>query len=360
MSALNIPRRTLIDVIPTKIFLCGMVTAFCLLIILSEGLSRWVIRSGFLYSRMNPVVDVTSRPETLDRLRWGSAQPNSLYLLGDSVLGPTAMTQKRLPDSRSNSLSHRLDLLARSSRACAVNLGCDGLLLTDIEALSEYLGQGKPKSVLLILNFRMFAPEFESGKTSVSRPYLNLHEVPGDSAARIESFLLRHSALFRVTRLLRTLWYQPSQKDFFQRIFESILHLESDPDIQQAALVMKVAPYYPSRVWDLNGAPFQSLEKTLSNLRLLHIPVMVVLTPQNPSFFGKRFDLVSFETNRRLLRAFLQKRQDPGLHYFDWAAHYPPNDFLDHCHLTPEGNARYASDLWAVLQGGPSQESTHE
>lgn len=356
----DIPRRALIVILPTRNFLLGMLASLGLFLLMGEGLCRWVTNTGFLYDRMNPVVDITSRPETMDRLRWGSDQPQPLYLLGDSVLGPTAMTQKRLPDSRSNSLSHHLDLLARSSGACAVNLGCDGLLLTDIEALTEYLGQGGPKRVLLLLNFRMFAPEFESGKTSVSRPYLNLHEVPVDSAARIESFLLRHSALFRVTRLLRTLWYQPSQKDFFQRILENTLHLESDPDIQQAALVMKVTPYYPSKTWDPKGAPFQSLERVISNLRTHHIPVMVVLTPQNPSFFGKRFDLASFDANRRLLQTFFQKGQAHGFRYLDWATHYPPTDFLDHCHLTAEGNARYAKDLWNVLQTVSPPEPTHE
>jgi hypothetical protein len=270
------------------------------------------------------------------------------------------MTQKRIPKARQLTLARQLNVLAQSTDACAVNLGSDGLLLPDMEALSQYLDRGKPQSVLLLLNFRMFAPEFESGINSLSRPFLNSHDVPSDDTSRAESFLLRHCTLFRVTRLLRTMWYEPSQKDFFQRILENVLRLQSDPDIQQAALVMKMAPYYPSKNWDLQGAPLQSLGKALQNLRGLHIPITVVLTPQNPSFFGSRFDFAAYNANRRILASVLQKYLGSDIHYFDWADHFPPQDFLDHCHLTPDGNAQLALDLWSVLKTDQPSESSHE
>jgi hypothetical protein len=337
-----------------------MLIAFGTMLLVAEGACRWAITTGFLYSHMNPVVEVTSRPEVLDRLHWGASQKNPLYLFGDSVLGPTAMTQKRIPGARRFTLSRQVDLLAESNGACAVNLGSDGLLLPDIEALSQYLEKGKPQSVLLLLNFRMFAPEFESGKTAYSRPFLSLRNPPPDSASRAESFLLRHWVLFRVTRLLRTLWYEPSQKDFFQRILENTLHLESDPDIQQAALVMKAASFYPSKSWDPQGAPLQSLDRVLQNLSRLHIPITVVLTPQNPTFLGKRFDRSSFTANRLTLRKLLQKHLGPDLQYLDWADRYPSQTFLDHCHLTPDGNAQLARDLWSVLKIKPTPETSHE
>lgn len=329
-------------------FLLAAAGAFLVSVFSAEGLCRWAESSGFLFKRMNPIVDLTSRSEVVERLQWGAAQPHALFLFGDSVLGPTAMMQARVRGARNSTLAAGLQDEAAQNGATAVNLGADGLLLTDIESLTRGMKETRPEGVLLVLNFRMFAPEFEGGETSRSRPYLDAALPPKDLSARIEDGLLRHSALFRTTRLLRTLWYHPSQKEFFQRILEDLLRLRSDEDMQRAALVMKTTPYYPSTSWNPDGAPLRALQKTMENLRALGIPVLVVLTPQNGAFLEGRFDPRAFDLNRALLERTLRPYLGSRARYLDWSSHLDRKDFLDHCHLTPDANRRLAADLWSA------------
>ena len=82
------------------------------------------------------------------------------------------------------------------------------------------------------------------------------------------------------------------------------------------------------------------------------IPVTVILTPQNQKFLGSYLDKPSFSWNRKTLAAFMKPYANRGVAYQDWADLSPPGLFLDHCHLTPEGNQRYAGDLAQILRGG--------
>jgi hypothetical protein len=162
-----------------------------------------------------------------------------------------------------------------------------------------------------------------------------------------------HWYLFRETQAAKVLWYYPSQKDFFQRRLEGLMgKSEAQSDILEAALKQKVAPYYQAYAWDPKALPLTCLKKVLDDWTRRHIPVELVLTPQNRKFLGSYLDKASFEKNRKTLAAFLKPYARNGATYQDWADRYPSSLFLDHCHLTPEGNERYAKDLAALLEGG--------
>jgi len=144
--------------------------------------------------------------------------------------------------------------------------------------------------------------------------------------------------------MLKSVLYFPTRRDFFRRVVERVLGKDGDPDLQEAALRLKVAPYYRGR-WSASSAAFESLDRTLRALARSG-RVAVVLTPQNPDFVE---DEALFAENRARLADFLRGRGIPRVEYRDWADLYPPDRFLDHCHLTAAANAEYAGELARLL-----------
>jgi hypothetical protein len=117
----------------------------------------------------------------------------------------------------------------------------------------------------------------------------------------------------------------------------------------EAALKQKLASYYQSYLWNPQGLPFVSLKNILDSWTNSSVQITVILTPQNQKFLGDYLDKPSFEKNRKRLASLMKTYTSKGMHYEDWAVRYPSSYFLDHCHLNPEGNERYAKDLGLIL-----------
>ena len=365
----------------SKPLVLGALSSFLGLIFFSELFLRLTVPSGFWYRHFDLTADFTSLPEVRDRLQYGDIGGESralgrrILVLGDSVLGASALMEHRLPGARTLTLGRFLDRELGERGFRTLVLGGDGILLPDILALSrEFLSEkklssevSKPEKILLILNFRMFAQDFASGPKAISRDFLRVDLPPSVVQAlgtdpkktnenrlsdRLYDFLSRHCFLFRETQMAKTLWYYPSQKDFFQRLLEFVMGPpKEEEDLVEAGLKLKIATYYQAYHWTGNALPYQNLAFLLERLKEPQIPVEVVLTPQNPGFLGDYLDRPSYEFNRKSLRRFMKAHHFQGLDYQDWANHYGPRLFLDHCHLTPEGNQAYARDLSDLLVG---------
>ena len=279
-------------------------------------------------------------------------------MLGDSVLGATALWEHRVPQPKHQTIPAYLAQESASLGWSVESLGADGLLLPDLEALGREVDRAPPSRLLIVLNVRMFAPEFAEPAKALSRDFLLpalSGELPDPRMAGLEDSLdarlsaasARFSVLLRTARQLQPLWYFPTRRDAFRRWLEPETGASAlSADLEEAALRLKVDPYYRAR-WDSSSLPFRALGALLDGTRGRGGAV-VVLTPQNPDFVGDR-DL--FDLNRRVLREFIVARRDPSVLYRDFADRFPPERFLDHCHLTPEGNREYAQ---ALLRSLPS------
>ncbi len=351
-----------------KSFFRGAFLSFFGLLLFVELFLRGTLSSGLWYAHFDPSGEMTSLAELKDRLEKGDPKSPPFLLLGDSVLGASALTEHRIPQPRTKTLGtflHR-DLATQGTEA--LNLGSDGLLIPDILGITPSFDSRPPRGILLLLNFRMFSKEFNEGPKALSRSFL-LGELPAPLRSRfapevppsLETSLgdwlyggfCRHWVLFREAQALRNLWYYPSRTDFFQRILEKIMGMnESQSDIAEAALIRKIRPYYQAGPWEKGGLPFTCLRSALEEWSKRKIPVTVVLTPQNAGFIGKDLDQPSFEKNRKMLADLFRTQGPSGVRYEDWSRKYPGNDFLDHCHMTPEGNERYAQDLVGLIGGG--------
>lgn len=358
----------------TKSFLTGACLSFFGLLFLCEIALRLTVPTGFWYRHFDVSGDMTSLAELKDRIRYAAPQDHRILLLGDSVLGASALMEHRIPDARAKTLSHLLkkslgggdshDLILGEGMD-ALSLGSDGLLLTDIEGMDPLFLQKPPEKILLLLNFRMFAKDFAGGPKALSRNFL-MPDLPEDIqkrlvpdqapspeaqlSDRLYAGLCDHWFLFRETQAAKTLWYYPSQKDFFQRQLEHVVATnEAESDIIEAALKQKVAPYYQPYLWDPQGLSLTCLKSILNEWAGHPIRVVVILTPQNRKYLGSYLDKTSFEKNRKTLDALMKPYARMGMIYQDWADRYPSTFFLDHCHLTPEGNQRYSEDLTRLL-----------
>jgi len=334
-------------------FVKGFSAAFLGLLLLAELFCRWGSAQGIWYRHWDFTGNLVGAAEAGERLDWASRRGPWVLALGDSVLGPTSLLENRRPNAKSSTLARELDEAAGASGQTVLSLGADGILIPDLEGLVALAGRhSAPQQVLLILNARMFAPQYRSGTQALSReflqPYLagdrNGLSLPGwgDSAER-------HWALFRVAQLFKTLWYVPTQKAAIQRWLESLGLGPADEDLRLELLKRQIAPFYDPAPWDELSPPFQALDRLLEDVRGRGLPVLVAFSPQNASFLGSDLDQAAFRRNRERLGGFIRARLADPKDYLDLAEGWDPSLFLDHCHLTPEGNRKLASRLWAAL-----------
>ncbi len=361
----------------SKSFLLGALSSFFGLLFITEIALRCTVPTGFWYRHFDFSGDMTSLAELKDRIRYGAPTDHRVLLFGDSVLGASALMEHRIPEAREKTLSHFLNRWLDGSKFSAeyfgtalngLSLGSDGMLLTDIEGLAQEAVPGPDGKVILLLNFRMFSKEFNEGPKALSRNFL-LGDLPDDVKAkvapaeapsqesqlsdRLYARMAEHWFLFRETQMAKTLWYYPSQKDFFQRFLERLVGKnDTQSEIVEAALKQKIASYYQPYFWEKEDLPLACLKRVLNGWTANHVPVIVVLTPQNKKFLGSYLDKPSFEKNRKTLATFMKPYLKRGITYQDWADKYPASAFLDHCHMTPEGNQLYAEDLTTLLAGG--------
>jgi hypothetical protein len=350
----------------TKPFWIGMLASFFALLVAAELFCSFAAKTGFWYRHFDISGDMTSLAEIRDRLHYLSLRPHPVVLFGDSVLGASSLMEHRVPGARAFSLSRLLEGKDKPSGFSCLSLASDGLLLADIEALTSEIEKKPPEKILLLLNFRMFAKDFTSGPDALSRKFL-LGDLSPEFRSRIGekskstpesrlsdrlyAWMCDHSAFFRGSQMLKILWYYPSQKDFYQKLLEKIVGSpEGLEDIREAALKIKVASFYRPDPWNVSDLPYACLKRALSRWEKMGVRVYVVLTPQNAEFLGERFDKGGFEANRKALAAFFKANASGNVSYRDWSQKYPSTLFLDHCHLTSEGNARYAGELVKVLE----------
>lgn len=346
-----------------KVSRAAAALTFLALLLAAELACRWLLATGAFYGRFPLWGTLTSVPEIRDRIRWGlgTARP-PVIVLGDSVLGASALLSRDLPGARTATIPAALARLAAPDGARVVSLGADGLLPGDLEALASILrgaAKGRPVRVALALNVRMLAGEARAGGSLVSREFLLGALPPGrareltsgplprekELARRLYGGTAEVSALFRLTQQLRTVWYHPTPRDAAQRLLDETYGRPDTGDLEEAALRLQVIGYY-REAWDAGSPALLSLGRVVAALHAIDPAMVVVLTPQNPSFVEEAGPGL-LAANRGTLAILVAKRA-PGA-FVDLSTAFAEPLFLDHCHLTPEGNARLAAELLRAL-----------
>ena len=338
-----------------RAFALGALTSLSLLLLVAELLCRTLLGTGALYRLVDASGTLTSVAEVRARTRAFAAR-GAVGLLGDSVAGATALVQHRVPGAREVTLTAALD--RRLSPRSVLPLSADGLLLPDVEGLLERIGEA-PRDVILLLNFRMFArtwePEASAGSRDALLPAaLALRRGAGKasgSTGRLDSRLYESAAgtssFFLVTQVLRARLFVPTRKDAIERALARLLPSAEDDDLAASVLRLKVAPIYEDRDWNAASPAFASLGRILARRRTSG-RTLVALAPQNPSETAG-IAPGRLRSNRELLKTAVEGALTANGAYLDLADALPEDAFLDHCHLTGEGNARLAGALAAAF-----------
>lgn len=91
-----------------KSFLWGACLSFFGLFLLIEVFLRITVPMGFWYRHFDFSGDMTSLAELKDRIQYAAPMEHRILLLGDSVLGASALMEHRIPDARQKTLSRLL------------------------------------------------------------------------------------------------------------------------------------------------------------------------------------------------------------------------------------------------------------
>lgn len=338
-----------------RAFTRGALTSLLLLLVVSETSSRLLLGTGALYGLVDASGTLTSVAEVKARAR-AFAGRQAVGLLGDSVAGVTALVQHRVPRARQRSLTAELD--RRLTPRGILPLTADGLLLPDVEGILEAL-EDPPRDIVLLLNFRMFAPTWETEASASSRDAFlpvamsGRREIPAADAARgrLDARLYESAAgassLFLVTQVLRARLFVPTRKDAIERGLARLLPAAEDDDLAASVLRLRIAPIYEDRDWNPTSPAFSSLGRILARRRSAG-RTLVALVPQNPSETAA-IAPERLRSNRDLLRRTVVGALGADGAWIDLSDTLPQDAFLDHCHLTGEGNARLAEALVAAF-----------
>ncbi|MCM3876090.1 MAG: hypothetical protein NEA02_06685, partial [Thermoanaerobaculia bacterium] len=159
--------------------------------------------------------------------------------------------------------------------------------------------------------------------------------------ARLYGGAASASVLFRLTQQLRTIWYYPTPADARQRLVESVFGKPPMGDVEEAALRMRVEGFY-QEPWREDARAARTLRRLIPALCRADPRLLVVFSPQNPSYIAKGGPELA-GANANLLRAIVG--QGGSGSFVDLSAAFPEELFLDHCHLTAEGNLRLAEEI---------------
>ncbi len=349
-------------------FARGALAAFAVLLCAAELGARLLVSSG----NLPRVIDVSGSLTTLAELRSRArALRGATGLLGDSVAGPTALLQHPVPRARGETPAAR-----PGTRMPISSLSADGLTLPDLEGLAERLGDGAPADVFVLLNFRLFAASFEPPADALSREALlpssaedlraaRRSAAPATSATaaktgdalgrRLYESAADVSRLFLVSQALRARVLAPSRKDVVERSLARLLPAAEDEDLTASLLRLRIAPFYEDRDWNPDSPAFASLRRLLSRRANGAGATVVVLVPQNP---GETASLAPSRLagNRALVRSAAESVLGPRGRFVDLVDALPAGAFLDHCHLTGEGNARLAGELAFAMDAARGRE----
>jgi hypothetical protein len=245
-----------------------------------------------------------------------------------------------------------------------LDLSADGLQIPDLYALQRAAAALKPDAIVLELNMRMLAVDGDGSPGDLSRPWLSaclpestLTTLPPRPTLGFEkrSFSLLHddlssvSAVFRYSELARDLLFQPSFKELAAKWIKAWMPEaeDSDGDIQDSLLDMKIRPYYAGPPAGPRHAGRLALVPLAQALKASGARTFVFLTPQNMERISDFLDRPTFKANRS---AFKAPFKEAGVPYQDLAEWVPPGRFLDHCHLDPQGNEALSSKIYQGLQ----------
>jgi hypothetical protein len=243
-----------------------------------------------------------------------------------------------------------------------VNLSMEGALVNDYGGLSRLLFEQQlfPSAVLIQLDYRVLSPVHDADQ-NLSRRWLEAYvptverPVTGDPGS--PEFAARPIDEWFTRTLLRSNAYvlmRGGRHRLNQRVLDTFegwgLRQPASPQDTEV-LKLLVGPFYRTDIPLSRSHVLPDLLRVIDGLAARHIPVQLCFTPANFAFLGDQVNVAAYRANVAALEAAIGERY-AGTGMVRWTSlegDIPETMFVDHCHMTPEGNRRVADRMLAGL-----------
>lgn len=286
---------------------------------------------------------------------------HSVVMMGDSILGPSALREHHVENPQRNQLSAILRTMLKSSNVPVVTVSADGMLPADMAAALMLPSPRLTNHLIVVLNVRMFSPDFQVAGRDFFFSFLK-KESPysGDPLFRISDEALgsrlfnaatQSSTLFRLLYQMRGLWFTPNPQAAFQVLFERAFGEATDGDLKEAILRSRVQSFYAPRLWMESDVQISKLLELARSAISQGGRILVVMAPQNPQFLPT--PEAALQLRRNVARLEVLLKEIDGVRFHSFVDAYPTEYFLDHCHLSPQGNETFARAIIEQMEEQP-------
>jgi lysophospholipase L1-like esterase len=310
------------------------------------------------------VVDI-QHPATLlaklDRLR--AAPHPKIVLLGDSLVYGGILEEFGDPDWRAHGLAPQLAAeLTDDGSPFVMNLGINGALPADLEALAPLVVACDVDWIVLDVHLRPFSSDFSKPEYQMSRPWLRDLEadadgrtrwrpVGGDATRWVTARLTDRSAIIRNRMLVReNVLSTPSARRPALRPPEPV----SEKDAEIAALVKLAQLKGRLRQLDLNPEAPQpaALQRMLRDLSARGQKHVVFYAKENPDLLPDVLEPDEHAARYDRLVWLVRDAQGPSGVFVPPVAELEGRHFVDFTHLNADGYRLLARRLAGAIRDG--------
>lgn len=320
-------------------------------------------------------LDVNGPEEALLLSKSVAASRPYVLLLGDSVMREGALHRATGRSARESTIPHFLR--ARLGRdvpsAGVVDLSMEGALVNDYAGLLQLvIDHGvAPAAVLVQLDYRVLSPT-QDDEQNQSRSWLAPYVRSVEPAARAEGaspellarpideamhrMLLRSDAfvLLRGGRQRLGAWADDRIEAALRRI--GPLHAPAAAVEDTEAVKLTVGQFYRTDRTAAGSRMLADLLRALDGLAARKIPVLVGFTPTNVDYLGDQVNVPAYRANVATVRDAVEAHFH-GAALVRWVSldgDVPAGFFVDHVHMTADGNRlvadRLADNLLVLLR----------
>tara|TARA_Y100001968_G_scaffold310532_2_gene331579 strand:- start:400 stop:1470 length:1071 start_codon:yes stop_codon:yes gene_type:complete len=343
---------------------------------LVDGLLRITVAGAGFLLEPHELQDAGMLVAKLEALEQRPGPRPKVVTTGSSVVFGGAMKSHGNDAWQNHTLAAKL---AQQLDAPVLNLGMDGMLPTDIEAITELLLQRPRRPDLLVfdVNLRAFSADFAAGASQISRPWLrelagmaplegSASPSYGHPAAAVERtlkrWLVRHWLLYRLRSSLQQRLFGGAPGDRLAEAWKHLNHqlrpspettaerLEEQAFERQLALIMKTKGRLATAALDVEHPQRAALVRLLERLAAVGQQTVVFYATENPQLAPQLLAEQRAEALRAELRALVERHGGATVTYIPPLAQLTAERFLDPSHLDAEGHRVLAEMVAAAFR----------
>lgn len=289
-----------------------------------------------------------------------------VIMLGDSLIAGQTMRDHGDGNWRKHTISaalqQRLDSL-EGENTRVLNLGMNGVLPADLEAMIDGLILTKPEFLVINVSLRSFSQDFAAPDAQNSRDWLkdgvsfrkngSIVRLPNQRgpANAIEKMLLNNWTTYRMRDALRARYINGEPRDLLQRVRDGIAAKGSAGPTGPAAemrLLLQVRTRYSNVSLDAANPQFAAWTRMLAKLKAANQKTVIFYGTESPRLLPSLIDSARYNQLMDQLSGSVRSIGEP-LRYIGPNKDLTDDVFLDHVHVNAAGNESYSKKILAAM-----------